>query len=122
MLLGYMEFAESMYNGRNEPTLLPYEDKILSGQLAEVIAKLPENIYKNQESFLDLSKHEGDHSIPVSPGLENHAFITLFYSIFTREGSIMVLYDKQTGTTAERIKGMILWRCQYSRKKRTCCL
>lgn len=104
MLLGKMEFASSMYNGRNEPTLVPFKDKDFSELLSAAVSNLPEKIYERQEKLLEL-KDSG--TLPAYLEVENHAYMVLSNGIFKREGSIMVPYNIQTGRVAERIKGMV---------------
>lgn len=105
MLLGKMVFDESMFGDKKDTALHPFPDQDLPALLKVAVSSLPAGIYRNAEENLDYEVPE-QGILPADPVVKNNAFTIIEGSIYQRQNSIMVPYEKQSGAVADRIKGM----------------
>lgn len=105
MLLGKMVFDESMFGDKKDTALHPFPDKDLPSLLKAAVSSLPAGIYRDAKENLDYEVPERG-ILPADPTVKNNAFTIIDKSIYQRQNSIMVPYEKQSGVVADRIKGM----------------
>ncbi len=103
MMLGEMQMSGRMY-GHGEPTLAG-NGRDLAEQLAEAIARLPENIFQSDRGTV-VPIHEKP-IIPAPEHVKPHAYALVNGQIARREGDVMRVLDDLSSTAASRIRGLI---------------
>ncbi|MBS5452913.1 MAG: DEAD/DEAH box helicase family protein [Ruminococcus sp.] len=107
MVLGEMDFDNSMYGNAKETTCKPFEGQSLSDLLAEAVQNLHAE-YTDYE-IEELDGAEEDKSIPADPNVRNFSFTLVDGAIYYRENSRMFPVE-QSLTGQSRVKGMIAIR------------
>ena len=103
MMLGEMQMSGRLY-GRGEPTLAS-NGRDLVEQLAEAIARLPENVFRsNQSSIVPI---HAKPRIPAPEHVKPHAYALVSGQIARRDGDVMRVLEDLSSTAASRIRGLI---------------
>ena len=107
MVLGEMDFDNSMYGNAKETTCKPFEGESLSDLLLEAV----QNIHAEYTDYEieELDGAEEDKSIPADPNVRNFSFTLVDGAIYYRENSRMFPVE-QSLTGQSRVKGMIAIR------------
>ena len=107
MVLGEMDFDNSMYGNAKETTCKPFEGQSLSDLLLEAV----QNIHAEYTDYEieELDGAEEDKSIPADPNVRNFSFTLVDGAIYYRENSRMFPVE-QSLTGQSRVKGMIAIR------------
>ena len=106
MVLG--EFStESTQYGKQEVTVKPIRDAVLSEQLKEAVGHIHGTI--TEVEIEDSELDEIDTSIPADPSIKNFSFANVDGKVYYRENSRMNLMELPAMTT-ERVLGMIALR------------
>ncbi len=105
MMLGKMAFSESMYGDKRDTTLKPFPNQDLADLLDDAVKRLPIGIYK--QALNDIGYEvEQNKVLSADADVKNNAYKIIEGNIYQRQNSIMIMTEKQTGTVAERIRGM----------------
>jgi len=103
MMLGEMRLSGRMY-GRSEPTL-EANGEDLKQQLQEVIARLPEKVFRAQQR--DSSESIAELTYPAPEEIKPNAFCIVQGNICIREGDNVRVADGLNSQTRQRIRGLI---------------
>ena len=103
MMLGEMRLEGRMY-ARGEPTLAG-NGRDLAGQLAEAVARLPENVFQPERRVIVPLRAE--RTIPAPEQVKPHAYALVNGQIARREGDVMQVLDGLAASTAQRLRGLI---------------
>ncbi|OCN01343.1 DEAD/DEAH box helicase [Clostridium sp. W14A] len=105
MVLGTIQWDESMYGDKQETTCKPFPDADLSKQLHEAVSHLQGQIAETE--LPDLGENEKiDDSIPADPDVKNYSYTVVDGKVYYRENSRMVR-PELSETAKARIMGMV---------------
>lgn len=103
MMLGEMQLVGRMYR-HGEPTLVS-NGRDLAEQLAEAVARLPQNVFRPRN--LVSGPQQLEQSIPAPEHVKPNAYALVNGQIGVREGDTMRLLADLPASTAQRIRGLI---------------
>ena len=104
MVLGTIQWDESMYGDKMETTCEPFPDADLAQQLHEAVAHLQGRIAETE--LPDLGEDEEiDDSIPADANVKNYSYTVLDGKVYYRENSRMV-QPELNETAKARVMGM----------------
>ena len=106
MVLGRMEWADSMYGSKEETACLPEEGKDLSEQLYQAVSRISGHITRYVPEIAS-DTASPNISIPANPTVRNFSYTLVGNDVYYRENSVMTLQKGESG----RIKGMVELQC-----------
>ena len=105
MVLGTIQWDDSMYGDKTETTCEPFPDADLSEQLHEAVSHLQGQI--EEAELPDLGENgEIDDSIPADPDVKNYSYTVVDGKVYYRENSRMVR-PELNDTAKARVMGMV---------------
>ncbi|WP_438273573.1 DEAD/DEAH box helicase family protein [Thomasclavelia ramosa] len=107
MILGTVEKTQSMY-GREDLTVVPYDDKTLKESLDEVISYIQGSI---EDYVVDetLDNQQQTITIPADPTVRNYSYTIVDGEVYYRVNSMMNKVDL-TSVAKSRVKGLMAIR------------
>ena len=105
MVLGTIQWDDSMYGDKMETTCEPFPDADLAQQLHEAVSHLQGQI--EEAELPDLGENEEiDDSIPADPDVKNYSYTVVDGKVYYRENSRMVRPELNE-TAKARVMGMV---------------
>ena len=104
MVLGKMEWDDSMYGGRTETACVPVEGAVLSEQLAEAVQHIAGEYHEAE--LPDLEEGSSGKTISADPNVANYSFTLVDGEVYFRTNSIMTQPDLSQAAK-ERVRGLI---------------
>jgi hypothetical protein len=105
MVLGTIQWDDSMYGDKAETTCEPFPDTDLSEQLHEAVSHIQGQVTETE--LPDLGENEEiDDSIPANPDVKNYSYTVVDGKVYYRENSRMV-QPEMNETAKDRVIGMV---------------
>ena len=106
MVLGTEQSTSGQY-GRQEYSVAPFPDAVLSEQLAQAITHIHGQYREAEPPELDLEEGKAAiETLPASPDVKNFSYTIKNGDVYYRQNSIMVKQDLGKAT-AQRVKGLL---------------
>ncbi len=106
MVLGTEQSTSSQY-GRQEYSVAPFPDAVLSEQLAQAITHIHGQYREAEPPELDLEEGKAAiETLPADPDVKNFSYTIKNGDVYYRQNSIMVKQDLGKAT-AQRVKGLL---------------
>ncbi|MCL2547643.1 MAG: DEAD/DEAH box helicase family protein [Symbiobacteriaceae bacterium] len=106
MLLGTLTLSKSMYGG-DRVTLKPIQDGIkLADLLKTAIEQLPSGVYKPWQLQEENASERQRRTLPALLSVKPGGYAVVDGTIYQRDASVMYEIDSQSGSIADRIRGM----------------